>query len=62
MATNKTKTAFEIMERNHKTGESVGVDVITAVDPAEAKSKWHIRTGQYDTAECSYWVKHPICY
>ena len=61
MATNKQKTAFEIMERDHKTGESVGVDVITAVNSAEAKSKWHIRTGQYDSADFSYWVKHPVC-
>ena len=61
MATEKNKTAFEIMERDHKTGDSVVIDTIAAITPAEAKSKWHIRTGQYDTADSSYWVKHPVC-
>ena len=55
------KTAFEIMERNHKTGESNNVDVVTAKTKSEAKSIWHLRTGQYDTSEFSYWVKYPVC-
>ena len=59
--TKQNKTAFEIMERDHTTGESVAIDTIAAINPAEAKSKWHIRTGQYDTAEFSYWVKYPVC-
>lgn len=63
MATNnrKTKAAFEIMERDHRTGESNAIDVVTAATSAEAKSLWHIQTGQYDTADYSYWVKHPVC-
>ncbi len=61
MATNNQQIAFEIMERDHKTGESVIIDAVAAINTAEAKSKWHIKTGQYDTSEYSYWVKHPIC-
>jgi hypothetical protein len=61
MITKQHKTAFEIMERDHQTGESTSIDVVTAVTTAEAKSLWHIKTGQYDTSEYSYWVKHPIC-
>ncbi len=57
----KNQTAFEIMERDHRTGESNPIDVVTATTTAEAKSLWHIRTGQYDTADFSYWVKHPVC-
>jgi hypothetical protein len=62
MVTREVKIAFEIMRRDHRNGESVAIDAITAADPAEAKSKWHIKTGQYDTSEYSHWVKHPICY
>ena len=57
----QTKTMYTIMVRNRSTGLSEELLSVVASTPAEAKSIFHINTGQYDNARYSYWVKHPVC-
>ena len=53
--------AFVIMERDHKTGESIQLTTIVAINSSAAKSKFHIDTGVYDNGKKSYWIKSPVC-
>ncbi len=57
----KKEMAFVIMERDHKTGESIQLTTIVAINSSAAKSKFHIDTGVYDNGKKSYWIKSPVC-
>ena len=57
---NDNLVCYTIMRRDHKTGESVAFDDVTAMSRAEAKSKFHMRRSIYDTDKFSYWVAYPV--